>query len=99
MYGNSCAVMAVEAWRKWNEFPDQAKFIGDDWRFQPFGDLHDVLDEIGLVMSHLAVSPVLDDSFIVQNIFTLRQCGSSFLRSCLLSALMVKYGENPVRYC
>jgi hypothetical protein len=100
MYNNSCAVMAVEAWRMWNEFPDQRGSPTMTGPLYHFGnDVYDVLADIGYLMSHMVVSPVLDDSFIVRGLFTRSSSyGSYFLRLCLLSALMDKYGESAVRY-
>jgi hypothetical protein len=40
---------------------------------------------------------VLDDSFILQSLFTERPSGSCFLGSCLVSAIMSKYSEGHVR--
>jgi hypothetical protein len=97
MYRSSCAVMAVEAWRMWNEFPDQRNSMVMPDPLRHFRDLHTTLDEVGLLMSHMVVSPVMDDSFILQSLFTDRPSGSCFLRSCLVSAIMVKYGESHVR--
>jgi hypothetical protein len=61
--------MAAEAWRMWNEFPDQrdAMVMLDPLRH--FGELHATLDEVGLLTPHMVVSPVLDDSFILQSLF------------------------------
>jgi hypothetical protein len=99
MYSGSCAVVAVEAWRMWNEFPDQRHSAAMTDALCHFGnDQREVLDEIGVLMSHMIVSPVLDDSFIVRGLLTRSSGhGSSLLRLCLLSALMDKYGESAVR--
>ena len=99
MYNNSCAVMAVEAWRMWNEFPDQRNSLAMTRPLLHFGgDPREVLDEIGTLMSHMVVSPALDDSFVLRTLFTRSaRGGSSFLRLCLVSALMDKYGESAMR--
>ena len=80
----------------WNEFPDQrdAMVMLDPLRH--FGELHATLDEVGLLMSHMVVSPVLDDTFILQSLFTERSSNTCFLRSCVLSVIMTKYGEITV---
>ena len=99
MYRGSCAVMAVEAWRMWNEFPDQRQSVAMTAPLLHYGNLSDTLDEIGILMAHMVVSPVLDDSFILHNLFgrSERESNSTFLRICLMSALMVKYGKSNVR--
>jgi hypothetical protein len=97
MYRSSCVAMAVEAWRVWNEFPEQRDSAVMLDPLRHFGELNATLDEVGLLMSHMVVSPVLDDSFIAQSLFTKRTSNTCFLRSCLLSAIMAKYGESTVR--
>jgi hypothetical protein len=100
MYRGQCGVMAVEAWRMWNEFPDQHESMVLRSPLLHFGNLLETLDEIGILMSRMVVSPVLDDQFILHNLFVRPQTSSSsrFLRVCMFSAIMVKYGQTNFRY-
>jgi hypothetical protein len=54
----------------WNEFPDQRNSMVMLDPLRHLGDLHTTLDDIGLLMSHIVVSPVLDDSLVLQRLFT-----------------------------
>ena len=102
MYYGSCAVMAVEAWRMWNEFPDLHNSKAMTAPLYHFGNtIDDTLFEIGILMSHMVVSPVLDDAFILQNLFgrSQHQTSSSFLNVCLQSALMGRYSNYGYSAC
>ena len=101
MFKDSCVVSAVEAWRIWNDFPEQR--YSDEFRkvLQHYGNEIDaVLADISLVMSQLVASPngMLEDSFLLRHAATLRTSTrrSQFLSSAVFSSLVVKYGSEVV---
>ena len=101
MFKDSCVVSAVEAWRIWNDFPEQR--YSDEFRavLQHHGNEIDaVLADISLVMSKLVASPngMLEDSFLLHHAATLRASAqrSSFLSCAVFSSLVVKYGSEVV---
>ena len=105
MFSGSCVLRAVETWRMWNEFSDQRTSSEFSESLRHFGnDPSAVMDEISIVMSRLLASTTtpmhFDDAFILNELFAAGRAGSSssnFLNTCVLSSLMVKFGESQVR--
>jgi hypothetical protein len=95
MYKDSCVVSAVEAWRLWNEFPEQrqSKEVADV--LAHFGEVPDVLQDISFIMSRLVNSPtgLLDDATLLQELATNRVAApsSSFLKRCVHAMLFQKF--------
>ena len=101
MFKDSCVVSAVEAWRIWNDFPEQR--YSDEFRkvLQHYGtDIDAVLADISLIMSQLVASPngMLEDSFLLRHAATRRASAhrSQFLGCAVFSSLVVKYGSEVV---
>jgi len=103
MFNESCVVKAVEAWRIWNEFPDQRNSPEFVDALTHFGDIWMVMNDIAIVMSRQLASPTpmfLDDSFILQELFgsNRNNYNSTFLRTCVVSSIKLKFGESNVSY-
>ena len=100
MFKDSCVVSAVEAWRIWNDFPDQRLSSEMQKPLQHYGRVDLVLADISIVMSHLISSPngMLDDAFLLQHVATCCSVGgeSTFLGLAVLSSLLIKYGHHAL---
>ena len=100
MFKDSCVVSAVEAWRIWNDFPDQRLSSEMQKPLQHYGRVETVLTEISLVMSQLVSSPngMLDDAFLLRHVATCCSIGreSTFLGYAVLSSLLMKYNHQVV---
>ena len=98
MYKDSCVVSAVEAWRMWNEFPEQRRSSEFHDVLGHFGANTDaVLADISFVMGRLMVSPtgMFDDALLLQLVATDQRTGahgSRFLKMCVYSVLVSKFG-------
>ena len=100
MYKDSCVVSAVEAWRMWNEFPEQRRSLEFHDVLGHFGANTDaVLADISFVMGRLMVSPtgMFDDALLLQLVATDQRTGahgSRFLKMCVYSVLISKFGYD-----
>ena len=98
MYKDSCVVSAVEAWRLWNEFPDQRGSQEFYNVLSHFGSDNDVvMADISFVMGRLMVSTtgMFDDTLLLQLMATDNRNGSSssrFLKQFVYSSLLSKFG-------
>ena len=98
MFRDSCCLMAVEAWRIWNEFPDQRSSPAMICALRHFGEPSSVLDDITFVMHRLLSTPCFDDAFMLEGLVTKNDHTSWFLHARILASLMTKYGESAIRY-
>jgi len=104
LYAHSCVLKAIEAWRIWNEFPDQrgaSEFVD---ALSHFGEIRAVMDDISIIMPLQLASPTpmfLDDSFILQALFgtSSSTCNSTFMCMCLESSLKLKFGDTCTAVC
>jgi hypothetical protein len=98
MFKESCVVSAVEAWRIWNDFPEQQHSVEFARVFTHFGNMQAVFSDITFIMSRLAASPsgTLDDSILLQEVATGRVGApqSNFLKMYVHAALLQKYGSD-----
>ena len=98
MFRDSCCLKAVEAWRIWNEFPDQRNSSAMVCALRHFGEPSCVLDDITVVMHRLLSSPCFDDAFMLEGLVTKNIQTSWFTHACILGSLMIKYGESTVQF-
>ena len=96
MFKDSCVVSAVEAWRIWNDFPEQRASIAMTEPLEHYGRVDIVLKDISLIMSMLVANGTLDDAFLLQHIATTTAAGrgSTFLNYAVLSSLINKYSHQ-----
>jgi hypothetical protein len=99
LYRDSCVTMAIEAWRMWNEFPDQRGSVEFRSALEHYGNADAVMDDITLVMSTQLASPTpmfLDDAFILRELFNdcISVHTSSFIYKCIMSTMRLKFGEH-----
>ena len=100
MFKDSCVVSAVEAWRIWNDFPEQRTSSEMLKPLQHYGRVDAVLNDISLITSKLVGSPnaAHDDEFLLRHVATSCSNGreSTFLSYAVFSSLKVKYGHQVV---